>query len=134
MNQWKLVPVEPTEEMIKALLGKPEDSWAEGYAAMIAAAPAPDVQPVAWLHVGGVYREEPDEWELEAEQGLCDELNDSHINKPTALPLYTHPPAADVRELVDALRGVVEVMEPLSPLDSLRYHTAQEVLKKWEPE
>jgi hypothetical protein len=73
------------------------------------AAPAPDVQPA-------IYPEEARQMGLEE------------------VAYYTHPPAADVRELVDALRGVVEVMEPLSPLDSLRYHTAQEVLKKWEPE
>lgn len=67
--------------------------------AVDAAQPAagPDAQPVAFLHVGGVYGDELEEWELEAEQVLCDELNEKHINKPTALPLYLHPPAADVQ-------------------------------------
>lgn len=38
---WKLVPVEPTKEMIVALLGRTpkDDSWIEGYREMLAAAP-----------------------------------------------------------------------------------------------
>jgi hypothetical protein len=43
MTQWKLVPVEPTEEMIKAVNTADchnfELSWAEGYKAMLDAAP-----------------------------------------------------------------------------------------------
>jgi hypothetical protein len=107
MTQWKLVPVEPTEEMIAAnghsdipegqvfLAEDARQTWA----AMLAAAPAPDVQPVAWLLVGCLYGEELEEWELQAEHGLCEELNHKYVNKQTALPLYTHPPVADVQEL-----------------------------------
>jgi hypothetical protein len=111
MTTWKLVPVEPTEEMLN--VATDDDTCGlharKVWQTMLNAAPAPDVQPVAWLHVGGVYGEEPEEWELEAEQGLCDELNDNHINKPTALPLYTHPPAADVQELERSERYQIQM-------------------------
>jgi hypothetical protein len=48
-------------------------------------------EPVAWVYVGGVYGEELQEWEIEAEQSLCDDLNEKHIGNPQKLPLYTHP-------------------------------------------
>ena len=76
MTTWKLLPVEPTEEMIRALLGKPEDSWAEGYAAMLSAAPEPDVQPA-------IYPEEARQMGLEE------------------VAYYTHPPAPQLRPLTE---------------------------------
>jgi hypothetical protein len=97
--------------------------------AVDAAQPAtgPDAQPVAFLHVGGVYGDELEEWELEAEQVLCDELNEKHINKPTALPLYTHPPAADVADLVEALRDLCDTLGECGMTEKARV-----VLAKWE--
>lgn len=133
MTTWKLVPVEPTPEMAAVFI--PEScktgSWIDGYKAMLASAPQPDVQPVAWLHVGGVYGEEPDEWELEAEQVLCDELNEKHINKPTALPLYPHPPAAAVQDLVAALMMIAGKQRCVDSLMS-NVDIAVEALKRWE--
>jgi len=53
MKKFVLMPVEPTEEMLKAVSAADchnfELSWAEGYKAMLNAAPEPDVQPVAWV-------------------------------------------------------------------------------------
>lgn len=85
MMEWKLVPVEPTPEMLKAVSVADchnfELSWAEGYKAMLNAAPAPDVQPA-------IYPEEAREMGLEE------------------VPYYTHPPAEDVQELVRALKWI----------------------------
>jgi len=43
---WQLVPKEPTEEMLNALTdgANQHDSWAEGYKAMLAAAPNPVIR------------------------------------------------------------------------------------------
>lgn len=55
MTQYKLVPVEPTEEMIRAM----EREWITGssidmakreYKAMLATAPQPAQEPVAWCN------------------------------------------------------------------------------------
>jgi len=77
MTQWKLVPVEPTEEMLA------RTSWPNcaktDYAHMLAAAPAPDVQPV------GKFAKFTD--------GIWREVTDGSVG----VPLYTHPPAADVQ-------------------------------------
>lgn len=112
MTQWKLVPVEPTEEMLKA----GTQAWDNDlrvmefldltYHLMLAAAPQPDVQPVAWVD-------------------LLKEADQIVKNKPTwkrfidgtplsndiavwmadfAQEYASPPPAADVQELVEALK------------------------------
>lgn len=46
--QWKLVPVEPTEDMLfSAEMSKPR-GYRDLWAAMLAAAPQPAQEPVAW--------------------------------------------------------------------------------------
>lgn len=94
MTQWKLVPVEPENEMINAALcavedqqGKHlEDLLADAYTAMLNAAPAPDVQPVAWLYtypeIEGAYA---------CTTSRVTELNPDLVETP----LYPHP-VADV--------------------------------------
>lgn len=59
-KEWKLVPVEPTEEMLRAhgcnFDGLDDDQARAEWAALLAAAPVPprsDVQPVAWLTSDG---------------------------------------------------------------------------------
>ena len=44
---WKLVPIEPTQEMLRALVdgANQYDSWNEGYRDMLAAAPEPEAKP-----------------------------------------------------------------------------------------
>ena len=106
MTTWKLVPVEPTPEMITAAKNDHEgESYlpVSLYKSMLAAAPQPDVQPA-------IYPEEAREMGLEE------------------VPYYTHPPAADVAELVEALqyviRGVPDTWDGVVK--------AKEVLAKWE--
>jgi len=48
MSEWKWVPVEPTEDMLRNT--RIHFYKAEGiYKAMLAATPTPDVEPVAWV-------------------------------------------------------------------------------------
>jgi hypothetical protein len=142
MTQWNKLTDEDRERALKSMPDMLEgflNTWGwlhfakaiEDICKEKNAAPAASVQPVAWLHVGGVYRAEPEEWELEAKRGLCDELNEKHINKPTALPLYPHPPAADVQELVEALQDIMN--NCLSSNGLAEAHTkARAALAKWE--
>jgi hypothetical protein len=88
-------------------------------------------QPVAFLQVGFMCGAELEDWELEAKLGLCDELNEKHINKPTALPLYTHPPAAAVQDLVAALMMIAGKQRCVDSLMS-NVDIALEALKRWE--
>lgn len=104
MSEWKLVPVEPTEEMMRAAvllvngeavyrtvpagaLKIEEQIFGEAYSAMLAASPpAPSAEPVAWLYQHGetgrtrivmpdqVFTNGPNQWLLVG-------------------PLYQHPPA-----------------------------------------
>lgn len=100
MNQWKLVPCEPTPEMAAVFI--PEScktgSWIDGYKAMLNAAPAPDVQPVAWsvfdkrtqkhwytnesVNTAGYYAKEYSHREPDGSPSML------------VVPLYTHPPVA----------------------------------------
>jgi len=48
-------------------------------------------EPVAWLYVGSYYGEELQEWDVEFENRLCDNLNEKYMGHPHKLPLYTHP-------------------------------------------
>ena len=47
------------------------------------------IKPVAHLYVGDTYGGELQDWEIDPEQGLCEDLNIAHVNNPTRLPLYT---------------------------------------------
>jgi hypothetical protein len=97
MTTWKLVPVEPTPEMAAVFI--PEScktgSWIDGYKAMLNAAPAPDVQPVAWI--------KKDRSSIEVSI-----MSSEYMVNLGFEPLYTHPPTADVQELVEALRWYQE--------------------------
>jgi hypothetical protein len=64
------------------------------------AAPAPDVQPVAWQ-----YKKNDGKLCVSVQPPeAIEQWNDIEWNKP----LYTHPPAADVQELVEALKEIIE--------------------------
>ena len=122
MTQWKLVPVEPTHNMILAgsLDSRMTPAMAEiSYRAMLNSAPAPDVQPA-------IYPEEARQMGLEE------------------VPYYTHPPVADVQELVEALKdlsGYADTCELflkeanyVGKAQALRNRVSKaiEVLEKWE--
>jgi hypothetical protein len=107
MTKWRLVPVEPTEEMFDCWIewGGKQMNYHEaigrfnvGWKRILNAAPAPDVQPVAWQYKkegGGIFASDQCPADIEV-------WNDIEWNKP----LYTHPPAADVQELVEALKWI----------------------------
>ncbi|MBK8105985.1 MAG: hypothetical protein IPK42_10590 [Betaproteobacteria bacterium] len=57
----------------------------------------PQGEPVAHLYVGRDYGEELQDWEIDAEQGMCDKLNEQYYCNPQKLPLYTHPPQQPMR-------------------------------------
>ena len=50
-------------------------------------------EPVGVLHVGSYYGEELQDWEFEADQRVCDRLNERHVTNPTSLNLYALPGA-----------------------------------------
>jgi hypothetical protein len=179
MTQWKLVPVEPTHNMILAgsLDSRMTPDMADSsYRAMLNAAPAPDVQPVAfrfkerpddlrsaWLYVDkkkNVPRgfncqhlyiipqtkrnEEPVAWSIarviEDDDGRPIGQDEPEVvwgrDRPDEdgfTPLYARPPAADVQELVDALRRLEEVASDcdIGYMDNAVRH-ARTVLEKWE--
>lgn len=48
-------------------------------------------EPVAVLYVGREWGQELQDWEIEANQKVCERLNEQHVGNPTTLSLYTHP-------------------------------------------
>ncbi len=67
----------------------------------------PQGEPVAHLYVGGDYGDELQDWEIDAEQGMCDKLNEQYYGNPQKLPLYTHPPQQR-RPLTPSMQAEVE--------------------------
>jgi hypothetical protein len=116
MNQWNKLTDEDRERAMKSMPDMLEgflNTWGwlhfakaiEDICKEKNAAPAPDVQPVAWMN--------PDE-------DLSDDAFTWACNKETGddftVPLYTHPPAADVQELVEAFSYVIRDLEMRSHL------------------
>jgi hypothetical protein len=132
MSKWVLVPVEPTSEMKTAGIGFDVYegtgvidclTWEEVtaiYKAMLAAAPAPEVQPVAW-RIKGVK-----EW-------ICSPIpvEGGEFQSTMWEPLYLNPPAADVAELVEALRLLLDQDEHGEDEIWVR-KKARAALKKWD--
>ena len=75
-------------------------------------------EPVGVLHVGSCYGEELEDWEFEADQRVCDRLNERHVTNPTSLKLYALPgaqPAPSVpTALLVAVADLVAQMEIVS--------------------
>jgi hypothetical protein len=119
MNDWKLVP-EAIDEYAKP------DVWNSAYAAgwndcrkrMLAAAPAPDVQPVAWMN------KYPD--------GHREFHNGKDNAADYAVPVYAQP--TDVADLVKALREVTDGIEHgfTDRKADVVIANAYAVLTKWE--
>lgn len=103
MSEWKLVPVEPTQEM-------ETNAWTDSdcrreplsckriYKAMLAAAPTPEVEPVA-------YRKFNPRW------GDYTYVSNPYPNA-SCEPLYTHP---DQSELVKAARELIDAYDRALP-------------------
>ena len=94
-TRWKLVPIEPTREMLVAALKT--NGACPIYAAMLGAAPAPpkaDAGPVAWMIAKRYYSDHP----IPNDAGY--EVVEFHQNPKCPelekyTPLYTHPDAGD---------------------------------------
>ena len=107
--KYKLVPVEPTREMIHAgqmaVSGFPRDVL-ERWEAMLAAAPEVEQEPLAWIinHADWGCSEPTFHGNIaeryEADQPGC------------TVPLYAHPqPAPEVAKLVEALEGLLAIID-----------------------
>ena len=97
--KYKLVPIEPTQEMIHAgqmaVSGFPRDVL-ERWQAMLVAAPDVDQAPVAWVSPNALSRLSHDS------QVNCALVHKQHINE--TFPLYLHPqPAPEVAKVVESL-------------------------------
>jgi len=140
MTTWKLVPVEPTHNMILAgsLDSRMTPSMANSsYRAMLNSAPAPDVQPVAWMNVfddvnrGSFGTPADTHLELDEAEQQIKRQKAKGLCALRTIPLYTHPPAADVQELVAALMIIAGKQRCVDSLMS-NVDIAVEALKKWE--
>lgn len=121
-EEWKLVPVEPTREMLEARWARLGDDWSpqERWEAMLAAAPTPPAQedePVAWLVpriLEGTTLTHKAElligmvaWEASI---FCDTRNQARVdkngNKFYPRPLYTHPGSGLRKAAEEALEAL----------------------------
>jgi hypothetical protein len=128
MNQWKLVP-EAIDECAKP------DVWNSAYAAgwndcrkrMLAAATAPDVQPVAWQY-------EKNDGKLCVSVHPPEAIEQWNDNIKWSKPLYTHPTSKDVHELLEALRLTIEAIASHddSKLIDVAMPKARSTLAKWD--
>ena len=124
MTEWVLVPVEPTQAMIDATNSVPEGagylSCVRAYRAMLDAAPQ-QAEPVAWMAFGGALVHA-------VTRNAMDPIEAERFD----VPLYLHPPAAEVQRLRAAARDVCEWADaaqwalgnetgvPAAKLDALR--------------
>ena len=110
MSKYKLVPVKPTTEMLvayeKASIAPVGPISKNGYKAMLAAAPAVQVEPVAWIvrhpRFCGKFtddKETAEYWESK-EQGCT-----------APLFLHSQPAPAIVSKMVEALESLLEVQD-----------------------
>ena len=105
IDQYKLVPVEPTPEMLKAAdcMIDCDPIWmARAYRAILAAAPQPSAEPVAW----GNFKEDG------TLVGLS-QYPEDQTNWAGRKPLYTHPQPATqeplTEEMIDKLDCIPNV-------------------------
>lgn len=103
MTQWKLVPVEPTDEMFFSgceVQGSEYINVNKLWAAMLNAAPHHDVQPVAWLYTYP---------EIEgADACTTSRVTELHPDL-VETSLYTHPVADDTALLRQCLRALQDI-------------------------
>ena len=102
MTEWVLVPREPTAKMVLAAFDAITNASGEGmirarWRCMLDAAPAAPQQaePVAWMKFGGA-----------VVHAITRNAMDPVEAVQFDIPLYLHPPAAEVQRLRDALENV----------------------------
>ena len=126
MTEWVLVPREPTEAMLGRLwleIGDhPSKAHAlDAYRAMLDAAPAAPQQaePVAWMAFGGALVHA-------VTRNAMDPIEAERFD----VPLYLHPPAAEVQRLRDALKPFAAIdlttNQAVDAMDVLRARRALE--------
>ena len=89
MSKWKMVPVEPTDQMIRAIDGLICSSYlwpVYAYRAMIDAAPVQQTDPLGYF----TFNKEWNVWE---------QMSAKYKNASDATPLYLHPPSAELARL-----------------------------------
>ena len=89
MSKWKMVPLEPTDEMIRAIDGLICSSYlwpVYAYRAMIDAAPVQQTDPLGYF----TFNKEWNVWE---------QMSAKYKNASDATPLYLHPPSAELARL-----------------------------------
>ena len=89
MSKWKMVPLEPTDEMIHAIDGLICSSYlwpVYAYRAMIDAAPVQQTDPLGYF----TFNKEWNVWE---------QMSAKYKNASDATPLYLHPPSAELARL-----------------------------------
>ena len=104
MTEWVLVPREPTAKMVLAAFDAITNASGEGmirarWRCMLDAAPAAPQQaePVAWMAFGGALVHA-------VTRNAMDPIEAERFD----VPLYLHPPAAEVQRLRDAARAVLQ--------------------------
>ena len=89
MSKWKMVPVEPTDQKIRAIDGLICSSYlwpVYAYRAMIDAAPVQQTDPLGYF----TFNKEWNVWE---------QMSAKYKNASDATPLYLHPPSAELARL-----------------------------------
>lgn len=101
MTQYKTVPVEPTPEMVDALITATHatDCPIQGLRAAIAEAPQPAGETVAWLHTGGHVQVRNSTWGAD--------ITELYTRAKGWTPLYTTPPDTEamLRQALEELRS-----------------------------
>jgi len=102
MSKWKLVPVDATDAMIGAALdvnmGRVA-TYRETYNAMLDAAPAAPVQQAEPV---GYFQRDCDYFE---------QVEDVYQWDADVIPLYLHPPPAEVQRLREAAYNAIEAFD-----------------------
>lgn len=139
-TQWKLVPVEPTREMLVAALKT--NGACPTYAAMLSASPTPPAAvapPVAWLDPDSIQHGEI----LSAQAKKNSEfLGQQARARRFSVPLYAHPDAGEIARLTaerDALQQRLnaadqKVDELISAVRSINHAKHHEVLLRGDDE
>ena len=103
MNRLHNIKCRDSVDALLAAAGYSEDSSARhGLAMMNFDVMVPGIflasgqEPVGVLHVGSQYDGELNDWEFEANQSMCDALNEAYAakGKEASISIYTHPAPA----------------------------------------
>jgi hypothetical protein len=109
MSKWKMVPVEPTDQMIRAIDGLICSSYlwpVYAYRAMIDAAPVQQTDPLGYF----TFNKEWNVWE---------QMSAKYKNASDATPLYLHPPSAELARLRAESEKLRTALEEIAAIPAL---------------